>query len=252
MTESTGRTRILAILQARMSSSRLPGKVLRPILGRPMLGRQIDRVKRSSRIGRLVVATSDEASDDSIVSFCAAEAIGCYRGALGDVLARYEGAARAYGSTDHVVRLTGDCPLADPEIIDRLIDLHVEGGYDYSSNTRELTFPDGLDAEIMTREALRQAAAEAQDPYDREHVTPFLYRHPERYRLGSLTNDLRLGHLRWTVDVEADFRLVEAVFGALLPRGENFGYAEILAFLNANPAIAAINARAGGAGNATR
>ena len=242
MTQDTGQPTILTVLQARMSSSRLPGKVLRPILGRPMLGRHIDRLRRSRRLGRLVVATSSEASDDPIEAFCAGEGVGCFRGALQDVLGRFEGAASANDPVDHVMRLTGDCPLADPAIIDRLVDLHVEGRYDYSSNVRELTFPDGLDAEIMTRPVLRQAAGEAQDPYEREHVTAFIYRRPDRFRLGSLTNDAALGHLRWTVDTAADFRMVEAVYAALLPRKESFDYADILAFLTANPDIAAINA----------
>jgi spore coat polysaccharide biosynthesis protein SpsF len=242
MIADKGQPAVLAILQARMSSSRLPGKVLRPILGRPMLGHHIDRLKRSKRLGRLIVATSTEASDDPIGSFCSSEGIGCFRGPLQDVLARFEGAASASDPVDHVVRLTGDCPLADPEIIDRLIDLHLAGQYDYSSNVRELTFPDGLDAEIMTRPVLRQAAMEACDPYEREHVTAFIYRRPDRFRLGSLTNEAALGHLRWTVDTESDFQMVEAVYAALFPRNESFGYADILGFLTANPDIAAINA----------
>jgi spore coat polysaccharide biosynthesis protein SpsF len=233
---------VIAILQARMTSSRLPGKVLRPILGRPMLGRQLDRVKRSTRIERLVVATSAETSDDPIASFCATEGIGCFRGELQDVLARFEGAARANDPVDQVVRLTGDCPLADPMIIDRLVDTHLEGQYDYSSNILELTFPDGLDAEIMTRSTLQQAATEACDPYEREHVTPFIYRRPNRFRLGNLTNDQALGHLRWTVDTEADFHMVETVYSALLPSNEFFGYSDILDFLTTHPNVAAINA----------
>jgi spore coat polysaccharide biosynthesis protein SpsF len=240
---AAARPSVLAVLQARMSSSRLPGKVLRPILGRPMLGRHLDRLRRSTRLERLVVATSTDPSDDAVAAFCSVEGVGCHRGSLADVLARYEGALRAQGPAENVVRLTGDCPLADPEIIDRLVDLHVAGGYDYSSNTRVLTFPDGLDAEIMTSAALFEMAAEARDPFEREHVTPFLYRHSERFRLGSLVNDANLGHLRWTVDTEDDFRMVEAVFRGLLSRKPFFGYADTLAFLEANPEIAAINAR---------
>jgi len=235
---------VLAVLQARMTSSRLAGKVLKPIVGRPMLGRQVDRLKRSKRITRLMVATSHEPSDDAIAAFCAGEGIAFYRGPLEDVVARYDGAVRQADPVDHVVRVTADCPLIDPEIVDRVIDLHVVGGYDYSSNTRVLTFPDGLDAEIMTRSALRIVAAEARQPYEREHVTPFLYRNPDRFRLGSLLNDAELGHLRWTVDTDADFRMVDAVFRALLPVNEAFTYADTLAFLTAHPEIAALNAPA--------
>lgn len=236
-----GKPSVLAILQARMSSSRLPGKVLKPIMGRPMLGRHIDRLRRCTTIDRVVVATSVESSDDPIAAFCAAEGIGCHRGPLHDVLARYEGAARDNDPVDHVIRLTGDCPLADPTIIDRVVSTHLSGEYDYTSNTIELKFPDGLDTEIMTREALRQAASEAAESYEREHVTPFIYRRPDRFRIGSVVNDANLGHMRWTVDTEADFRLVEAIYRALLPRNETFAYHDILDFLLANPDVAAIN-----------
>lgn len=236
---------VLAILQARMGSSRLPGKVLKPIMGRPMLGRHIDRLKRCSTIDRLVVATSADKGDDPIAAFCAAEGVSCYRGPLQDVLARYETAARENDPVDHVLRLTGDCPLADPAIIDRVVRTHLAGNYDYTSNTLEVKFPDGLDAEIMTREALNQAASEAREPYDREHVTPFIYRRPDRFRMGSVVNDANLGHMRWTVDTEADFRLVEAVYRALLPRNDAFAYSDILRFLLANPDVAAINAANG-------
>jgi spore coat polysaccharide biosynthesis protein SpsF (cytidylyltransferase family)/aryl-alcohol dehydrogenase-like predicted oxidoreductase len=236
-----GQPFVLAILQARMSSSRLPGKVLKSILGRPMLGRHIDRLRRCSTIDRLVVATSVEKSDDAIAAFCAAEGVSCYRGPLHDVLARYEGAARENDPVDHVMRLTGDCPLADPAIIDRVARTHLAGQYDYTSNTFELNFPNGLDTEIMKRDVLRQAASEARDPYDREHVTPFIYRRPTRFRMGSVVNDANLGHMRWTVDTEADFRLVEAVYRALLPHNETFAYNDVLRFLVANPEVAAIN-----------
>lgn len=240
-----GQPFVLAILQARMSSSRLPGKVLKPIMGRPMLGRHIDRLKRCSTIDRLVVATSADEGDDAIAAFCAAEGVGCHRGPLQDVLARYESAARANDPVDHVVRLTGDCPLADPAIIDRVVRMHLAGNYDYTSNTLELKFPDGLDAEIMTREALNQAASEAREPYYREHVTPFINRRPDRFRLGSVVNGANLGHMRWTVDTEADFRLVETVYRALLPQNEAFAYDDILHFLVANPDVAAINTSSG-------
>jgi spore coat polysaccharide biosynthesis protein SpsF len=232
---------VLAILQARMSSTRLPGKVLKPILGRPMLGRHIDRLKRSKMIDRLVVATSAEPSDDPIAAFCAAEGIGCHRGPLQDVLARYEGAARDNDPIDHVVRLTGDCPLADPEVIDQVIRTHLAGGYDYSSNTNPPTYPDGLDTEIMTREALRVMAAEASTPHEREHVTPFLYRRPERFRLGKLQNEIDRSQMRWTVDTPDDFLMVDAVYRELLPVNERFGSADILALLERRPDIAALN-----------
>ena len=234
---------VLAIVQARMSSSRLPGKVLKPILGRPMIGHHIDRLHRCHTIDRIIVATSGEESDDAIARFCAADGIGCYRGPLGDVLARFEGAAREYAPADHVVRLTGDCPLADPEVIDETVSRHLVSGNAYTSNVLEQTFPNGLDVEVMTRTALSQAAAEANDLYDREHVTPFLYRRPGRYQLGNVRSDTDHGNMRWTVDTEADFRMVEAVYRELYAPNKSFGYRDILKLLDRRPDIALINSR---------
>jgi spore coat polysaccharide biosynthesis protein SpsF len=239
----TGRPTVIAIVQARMSSSRLPGKVLKPIMGRPMLGRHLDRLRRCKMIDRLMVATSVEKTDDEVAAFCANEGIACYRGPLHDVLARYEGAARENDPVDHVVRLTGDCPLADPEVIDAVIKTHLSGNYDYSANTIVPRYPNGLDTEIMTRAALRLMAAEASSAYEREHVTPFLYTRPTRFKLGSLENKINQSHMRWTVDTADDFCMVEAVYRELLPINERFVSADIVALLERRPDIAAINQR---------
>ena len=239
----TGRPTVIAIVQARMGSSRLPGKVLKPIMGRPMLGRHLDRLRRCKMIDRLIVATSVEKSDDVIAAFCASEDIACYRGPLDDPLARYEGAAREHDPVDHIVRLTGDCPLADPEVIDAVIKTHLSGNYDYSANTIEPRYPNGLDAEIMTRAALRLMAAEASSAHEHEHVTPFLYMQPTRFKIGSVENKVNQSHMRWTVDTEDDFRMVEAVYRELLPTNEQFASADIVALLERRPDIAAINQR---------
>src|SRR5579862_3070436 len=168
---------ILAILQARTSSTRLPGKALLPLAGAPMIVRQIERVARARRIDRLVVATSDEASDDELVRVVRREATAVHRGPLDDVLARFVGALDAFGPADHVVRLTGDCPLADPAVIDATIDHVIAAGADYGSNTPpHRTFPKGLDIEVMTADALRAAAARAETPEEHEHVTWALHR----------------------------------------------------------------------------
>jgi spore coat polysaccharide biosynthesis protein SpsF len=237
------RPTVIAILQARMSSSRLPGKVLKPIMGRPMLGRHLDRLRRCKMIDPLMIATSVENSDDEVAAFCASEGIACYRGPLHDVLARYEGAARENDPVDHIVRLTGDCPLADPEVIDAVIKTHLSGNFDYSANTIVPRYPNGLDTEIMTRAALRLMAAEASSAYDREHVTPFLYTRPTRFMLGSLENRLNQSHMRWTVDTQDDFRMVEAVYRELLPVNDRFVSSDIVALLERRPDIAAINRR---------
>jgi spore coat polysaccharide biosynthesis protein SpsF len=233
---------ILAILQARMSSTRLPGKVLKSILGRPMLAWQIDRIRRSKTIDRLVVATSEEASDDPIASFCDANEVACYRGALHDVLARFHGAAEAFGPAEHVVRLTGDCPLIDWTIIDAAVELQRRSRSDLAGNVIERTYPDGLDVEVVSLSALDRAHREATEAAAREHVTQYIYRHPETFRLAHLTQTPDLGALRWTVDTPADFEMVEKVFTGLVGRKNNFLQQDVLDFLEDHPEIAAINA----------
>jgi spore coat polysaccharide biosynthesis protein SpsF len=233
---------ILAILQARMSSTRLPGKVLRPILGRPMLSWQIDRISRSKAINRLVVATSREASDDPIQDFCDSDKVLCYRGELRDVLSRFQGAANAFGPAAHVVRLTGDCPLIDWTIIDAAIELQRHSGSDIAGNAIVRTYPDGLDVEVVSREALDRAFHEATEAGHREHVTQYIYHHPERFRLAHLTQTPDLGLLRWTVDTPADFEMVEKVFAGLAHRQNAFLTQDVLDFLEQHPEIVAINA----------
>lgn len=221
--------RILTILQARMSSSRLPGKVLKPILGEPMMARQIARLRRARHLGDLVVATSVGPEDD-VVAACA-ERLGClvFRGPLNDVLARYAGALEAHGPADHVVRVTADCPLTDWRVIDRVIERHLATGADYTSNTVERTYPKGLDVEIVRAPLLLEAASEARDPYEREHVTPFFYFRPERYRIVQVTQGVDQNLLRWTVDTPADFSFTEAVYRALYAARPDFLSEDILA-----------------------
>jgi spore coat polysaccharide biosynthesis protein SpsF len=225
---------MLTILQARMSSTRLPGKVLAPLAGAPMLQRQIERVQRARRIGRLVVATSTDPSDDPIEALCRDLGVACHRGPLDDVLARFQGAVEAFGPTDHVVRLTGDCPLADWEVIDAVIARHLKAA-DYTSNTLVLTFPKGQDVEVMKAEHLATAAREASDPYDREHVTPFLYRHPERFRLANLERHPPAPNLRWTVDTPQDFAFVNRVYEALYPVNPAFTSDDVVRLTASDP-----------------
>lgn len=232
---------VLAILQARMSSTRLPGKVLKPILGEPMLARQIERVRRAATIDRLVVATSTDTSDDPLATLCAELGVDYFRGSLDDVLDRFCRAAERHPS-EHLVRLTGDCPLADPGVIDAVVRFHIDGGFDYSSNTLHPTFPDGLDVEVMRGSALAQAGREASDPFDREHVTPFLYHHPERFRLGSFERSPELSGVRWTVDYPEDYELVRRIYETLYPAKAEFALDDILGLFEKNPDLAKINA----------
>ncbi len=220
---------VLTIVQARMSSSRLPGKVMRPILGVPMMGRQIERLRRSERLGQLVVATSVDPSDDVIVAYCADLACPTHRGPLHDVLGRFAETLAAFGPVDHVVRLTADCPLADWTVIDRCIDLHLDSGADYTSNTLDRSYPRGLDVEVFRADWLPRIAAKTSDPYDREHVTPIFYRHPDRFQISQLVQPTYRAHLRWTVDRGDDFEFVTAVYEALYPNTSAFLTDDILA-----------------------
>lgn len=231
---------IVAVLQARVSSSRLPGKVLKPILGVPMLARQIERIKRASRIDRLVVATSAEPADTGIASLCEAISTPCHRGSLNDVLDRCHEAVVPY-RPNYVVRLTGDCPLADWTVIDQTIQFCLAGDFDYASNTLRPTWPDGLDVEVARFRALEEAWREAELPSEREHVTPFIHKRPDRFRLGSLEQEPDLSSLRWTVDEPADFSFVSAVYEALYPDNVAFTTQDILDFLKTRPDLQDLN-----------
>jgi spore coat polysaccharide biosynthesis protein SpsF len=230
---------IVAVVQARVSSSRLPGKVLLPILGRPMLAVQLERITRARRPDRIVVATSTEPADDAVAAVADAAGVETYRGPLDDVLARVHGASIG---ADHAVRLTADCPLTDPAMIDRVVDAHLETGADFTSNAWVRTFPDGLDVEVMRTSALALAHFEARLPSEREHVTSFLDQNPERFRLHAVTGAPDLSNLRWVVEREEDLTVVRAVFERLYPVDPAFGMAAVLALAEREPAIFAANA----------
>lgn len=230
---------ILAILQARMSSTRLPGKVLRPLAGSPMLLRQVERVRRSRRIDRLVVATSHDRTDDVLADVLEGKGIETFRGPLEDVLGRYAAALGAKGPAEHVVRLTGDCPLTDPDVIDAVIETHLKTGADYTANTwGRRTFPKGLDVDVVKSAVLLEAASEATDPYDREHVLPFVYGRPHRYRLQGHAQDRDEGELRWTVDLPEDFDFAEAIYDGLYPENPAFSSEDLRRWLAARPELA--------------
>jgi len=231
---------ILAVLQARLGSSRLPGKVLMPILGEPMLFRQIERIRRCTLLDGIVVATSTSASDDPLVEACRQRGVAVARGSENDVLSRFTDVARPYDPTA-VVRLTGDCPLADPEVIDAVIALFKNGGVDYASNVEPATFPDGLDVEVIGWTALERAEREAVLPSHREHVTPYVRTQPEIFPATVHIRAPDLSHLRWTVDERADFDFVKRIYEALYPANPKFTTADILSLLASDPALGDIN-----------
>ena len=232
---------VAALIQARMTSTRLPGKVLLPAAGREMLAHQIDRVRRARRVDRICVATTANATDDRIVALAEREGVAVFRGAEDDVLDRFARAAETVAPR-LVVRLTGDCPLIDPVLIDDAVAvLQASAELDYVSNGIELSWPAGLDVEVMTIAALRLAAAEAVDGFDREHVTPFIYRHPERFRVRNIRCPEALSAHRWTLDEPADYELIRRILEALAPVDPAFGWRDVLALLAAHPDWAAIN-----------
>ncbi len=223
-----------------MSSRRLPGKVLKTILGRPMLELQIERVLRCKNIDQLIVATSENKEDDPIATLCKNLNIDCFRGDLANVLDRFYQASRKY-RPGHIVRLTGDCPLTDPAIIDALIEYYLANESDYASNCQVPILPDGLDAEIFSAEALEQAWQEAVLPSHLEHVTPYIRTNPERFNLGFFRYHKDLSHLRWVVDEPEDLEFVRKVYEALYSSNPEFRTDDIIALLEHNSELIEIN-----------
>lgn len=232
-------THTTIIVQARMTSTRLPGKVLMPVMGRPLLEYQLDRLREVPRT-RLCVATTTNGTDEPIVDLCRKLSIAVHRGPEDDVLSRYVEAA-AVMQADPIIRVTSDCPLIDPDVVSRVIALYEGGGCDYASNALTRTFPRGLDTEVVSRSALEMAGREATGPADREHVTPFLYRQPERFRLCGLQHTGDLSDHRWTVDTAEDYRFVSEVIQELYPQNPRFRMADVLDLLERLPELREIN-----------
>lgn len=231
---------ILGILQARLSSSRLPGKVLRKIMGRTMLELQLERLGRCRKIDKLIVATSIAQEDHAIVNLCDQLKIEVFRGDPNDVLDRFYQAARKY-KPENVVRLTGDCPLTDPDLIDELIEFYLIRDCDYASNSLEPTLPDGLDAEVFSFTALKHAWEEARLPSEREHATLYIYTHPELFKTACWRYSRNFSHLRWTVDEPEDYELICRIYEELYPANMSFTWKDVLALLEQRPELAEIN-----------
>jgi spore coat polysaccharide biosynthesis protein SpsF len=236
--------KILAITQARVGSTRLPGKVLKTIGGKTLLQIQLERILESGRISKLKVATTKEAGSEKIVAIANEIGIESFRGPTDDVLARFYQCALPE-DPDYVVRLTADCPLIDPHEIDNVIDACIKGDYDYASNSLEPTFPDGMDVEVFKFSALKKAYEEATLKSDREHVTPYIWRNSSvkggnLFRALSLRNDKDFSKYRLTVDTQEDFDLMENV---ILHVGLDKGWLDYVNYLNKNPEVLKINAR---------
>lgn len=236
---------IAAIIQARMSSTRLPGKVLKKVLGKTLLEHQLDRIRSASKLDRIVVATSTSVSDSVIADLCREKKIECFRGSENDVLGRYYECAKSIGA-DTIVRLTADCPLSDPDIVDKVVGLFLASGADYAGNTvppNTSKFPDGTDVEVFTMASLERANKECKDPHDREHVTFYFWKHNNGFKLAQLANSKDYSKYRFTVDYPEDFEVVKFILKALDKR-KSFGHVdEIIEILDSNPEVKAKNSR---------
>jgi len=234
--------RCVATIEARMNSSRLPGKILRDILGKPSLERLVERVRRAKLVDEVVVATTVSKEDDIVETWANKNGISIYRGSEEDVLIRVLEAATNY-KADVIVELTGDCPLLDPSLIDEVIDYYLKHDYDYVSNNKERSYPRGLDAQVFSRKVLEEVSSLTNDPADREHVSLYIYEHPERYRLATLKAPQALygPEIRLCVDTPEDFTVVEAVYKNLYPKNPAFGVYDIMDFLQKNLGLLSLN-----------
>ena len=231
----------ICTIEARMTSTRLPGKVLKLAAGRPLLAHMIARLERCAALDRIVIATSANATDDPIAALAERLGVGCFRGSEDDVLGRVLAAARAHDA-EVVVETSGDCPLIDPAIVSEVVARFSDGGVDYCSNTLERTYPRGMDVQVFPTAVLAEVDRLTDAPADREHVSLYIYEHPERYRLRSVRAEHARGaDVRLTVDTPEDLALVREVLEALYPANPGFSLADVLDLLDARPELRALN-----------
>jgi len=238
--------RVVAIIQARMGSTRLPGKVMRDLEGKSVLAHVVERVQACAGIGAVVVATTTQPADLAVEREALQRGAFVFRGSEDDVLGRYAEAARLHGA-DVVVRVTADCPLLDPQLMSEMLEHFLAapkngGQIDYLSNTLARTFPRGLDLEVFSFSALARAHREAVEPYQREHVTPYIWQHPELFKLEQYRAAADHSTLRWTLDTEEDWNFLAAVFGSLRQSGAATTTAAVHGLLEERPELQRINA----------
>ena len=239
---------IVTVIQARLGSTRLPGKVLMPILDKPLLWQMVERVKRATLAGTIVIATTTESSDDIIEEFCQAEGLPCYRGSKDDLLDRHYQAAKLYNA-DAVVKIPSDCPLIDPAVIDKVLQYYLDHDFDFVSNLHPATYPDGNDVEIMRWGAIEKARNEATRTLEREHTTPYIWENPDKFKIGNVVweagLDYSMSH-RWTIDYPEDFTFIKTVYEHLYPIKPAFDLQDILDLTHQKPDIFAINSQYAG------
>lgn len=236
--------KIITVIQARMSSTRLPGKVILPLLGKPLLIRMIERVNSAKLVGDVIVATSTNADDDEIEVLCNQNNLICSRGHLTDLLDRHYQVAKQFNA-DAVVKIPSDCPLIDPKVIDKVIEHYTNSDeFDFVSNLHPATYPDGNDVEIFSFESLECAWKDATKDYEREHTTPFIWEHQDVFCVGNVTwetgYDFSSTH-RWTIDFPEDYEFIRKVYDELYSKNPAFSLNDILTLLKQKPEIAEIN-----------
>ncbi|HBV96585.1 MAG: acylneuraminate cytidylyltransferase [Peptococcaceae bacterium BICA1-7] len=228
--------RKVIIVQARMTSTRLPGKILKKVLNKPLLAYQVERLLRVRLADNVIIATTENKEDNVIVDFCKELSLPYFRGSEEDVLSRYHGTALEH-EADVVVRVTSDCPLIDPSVIDSVIGFYIDNypKYDYVSNTLERTYPRGMDTEVFSFKALELAHRLAKTAPEREHVTAYLYRNPEIFGTANVTFHEDQSRHRWTVDTADDFELIKRIIEGLYPVNPHFSLEDALSLLENNP-----------------
>lgn len=229
-----------AIIQARMGSSRLSGKVLMDIMGEPMLWHVINRLGFSRKINEIILAIPDTKENDILEKFAKKNKIKYFRGNEEDVLSRYFKAAKKF-KCDVVVRITSDCPLIDPKIIDKIIEDHLDSTADYTANILKRTYPKGLDVEVLSLKTLEKIFKEAKEKQYREHVTLYIREHPEKFKRVNVKNKEDFSHFRWTVDEEKDLEFIREIYKRLYKKGKIFLMEEIVKLLEKDPELLEIN-----------
>lgn len=232
----------VAIIEARMTSTRLPGKILMPVLGKPLLELLVERLKRASSLDQIIVATTTNATDDIVEDLTKKLGIGCFRGSEEDVLDRVLRAAHAF-QADIIVEITGDCPLVDPLIVDNVVITYKKGQYDYVSTAIKRTYPRGLDTGAFSTNVLENVARLTDDPVDHEHVTLYIYEHPDIFSLFNIESHLpeRQWNYRLTVDTNEDFVLIKSIYEILYPINPAFSFLDVLALLDNRPDLRKLN-----------
>lgn len=231
---------VTAIVQTRVGSTRLPGKVLLKVMGKTILEYGIERIKKAKYIKDIIIATTTKKEDKQIVRLAEKLKVKAYCGSENDILDRYYQVAKRF-NLKHIARITSDCPMIDPKVIDIVVRRYFRSKADYCSNTLEETFPDGQDVEIFNFQTLAKAWREAKLLSEREHVTPYIKMHPKKFKLVSVENKINLGDKRWTIDEPADFEFIKLIIKALYPKNPDFQMKDVLIYLKKNPRLGKLN-----------